>query len=194
MARQGERLIFGPADAGRRVSGEEFAEAGFREPWRYERSEGILQVVSPEGQRHHDHSRPWRQAFGRFWADRPDLVEELVVQAWIRVDEATDRLADIGVYLARTDSGPSIPDRVPDIVFEIVSPDRESRERDYVSKRRDYQTLGVREYVIVDRYRRRVTIDSRTGSGYEKRVVRGTGVYQSSLLPGLEVGLLAAFG
>ena len=48
---------------------------------------------------------------------------------------------------------PKIPDRVPDMMFEIVSPDKASRDRDIPSKRAEYHRFGVKEYVIVDRFK-----------------------------------------
>ena len=50
-------------------------------------------------------------------------------------------------------------------MFEVVSPDRESRERDYVKKRKEYHRLGVLEYVIIDRMRRRVTVYTHDSGG-----------------------------
>ena len=50
----------------------------------------------------------------------------------------------------------------------MVSPDRESRERDYVKKRREYLRLGVLEYVIIDRMRRRVTVYTHESGRYRK--------------------------
>ncbi len=97
-------FVFGPADAGRRVSAEEFAEADFEGPWLYEREGGKLVVMSPEGQRHHDDSRPWRRALNRYWIEHPEIVEDVLQGAWIRVDGGTDRLGDIAIYLISTGS------------------------------------------------------------------------------------------
>ncbi len=62
MATHQPVLTLGPDDHGRPVSAEEYATAEYLEPWAYEREGGRLVVMSPEGQRHHDHSRPWRKA------------------------------------------------------------------------------------------------------------------------------------
>ena len=74
-------------------------------------------------------------------------------------------------------------------MFEIVSPDRESRERDYVKKRKEYRRLGVLEYVVIDRMRHRATVYTAGPRGYRKRVLRPGDVYTSPLLPGLAIPL-----
>ena len=186
-------FVLGPADGGRPVTAEEFAEAEFEGPWRYEREGGALLVMSPEGQRHHDDSRPWRRALNRFWIEHPEVVEDVVQGAWIRVDGGTDRLGDIAVYRVSAHPVPPIPDRVPDLVFEIVSPDRDSRGRDYVIKPREYRRLGVREHVVIDRFRKRVTVFEHAAKGDRKRVLRPGDIYTTPLLPGLEIVLDEVF-
>jgi len=81
------------------------------------------------------------------------------------------------------------PERVPELMFEVVSPDRESRERNYVKKRKEYRQLGVLEYVISDRIRHRVTVYTASPQGYRKRVLGPADVYTSPLLPGLAIPL-----
>ena len=180
----------GPADAGRAVTAEEFAEATFEEPWRFEREGGRLVVMSPEGQRHHNDSKPWRRHLSRYWVEHPEIVEDLIVQAWVRSDSETDRIGDLGVYLVRDVPAPPIPDRAPDLMFEVVSPGRESRTRDYVLKRREYQQAGVREYVVVDRVSRRVSVYTRGPRGFRRRVLRAGDVYETTLLPGLAIPII----
>jgi Uma2 family endonuclease len=74
-------------------------------------------------------------------------------------------------------------------MFEIVSPGRESHDRDYVEKRADYYRIGVREYVIIDRFVRRVTVLTHSPGGYEERVLTPPDTYTSPLLPGLVIPL-----
>jgi Uma2 family endonuclease len=98
-------------------------------------------------------------------------------------------MADIGVYLGGPLSALNIPDQVPDLVFEIVSPGKANRRRDYVEKRADYEKLGVREYVIIDRFDRKVTVLTLGEGGYVEQVLTPTDIYRSPLLPGFEVNL-----
>ena len=183
-------LILGPEDAGRAVSAEEFASAEFVAPWKYERVAGRMVVMAPDGKDHDDCSEPVRDHLGAYRLARPDLVERVVSEAWIRVDGGTDRIGDIGVYLVRDDAIGERPDRVPELMFEVVSPGRESRDRDYVEKRDEYHRLGVREYVIIDRFAGAVTVLTHAPEGYLGRVLGRGDVYTSPLLPGLAIPLV----
>jgi Uma2 family endonuclease len=193
MATHGTRsdteLELGPGDAGRAVSAEEFASACYEEPWRYERERGRLVVISPDGGDHVETTSPWLRKLMVFWNDHPQIVQRVVPNAWVRVDNGTDRIGDVGVYLAGTSGTKRIPDRVPDLMFETVSPGRTSRHRDYVKKRREYQRLGVKEYVIIDRFKKQVTVHVLAPGGYLARVLTPSDTYTSRLLPGLAIPL-----
>jgi Uma2 family endonuclease len=141
--------------------------------------------MPPDGPGHDRGSEPVRDHLGAYRLAHPDLVDEIVSEAWVRVDGGTDRIGDIGVFLAGPRSAIIRPGRVPELMFEIVSPDRKSRERDYVKKRNEYYRLGVLEYVIIDRMRHRATIYTAGPRGYRKRVLRPVDIYASPLLPGL---------
>ncbi len=182
-------LRLGPDDDGRILSAEEFAGADYDEPWKYERERWGLIVMPPDGPGHDDSSEPIRDRLGAYRIAHPDIVEKVVSEAWVRVDDGTDRIGDIGIYLVGPRSAIERPDRVPELMYEIVSLDRQSRERDYVKKRREYRALGVREYVIIDRMRHRATVHTAGPSGSRKRVLRPDDVYETPLLPGLAIPL-----
>lgn len=186
-------LVLGPEDHGRAVSSADFAEAEFREPWKYERVGGRLQVMPPDGQRHIEGTSPWWRDLVAYWIGHREIVELVVPSAWIRVDDGTDRIGDIGVYLV-ADAPPPIPDRIPDLMFEVVSPGRVSRDRDYIQKRDDYHRFGVREYVIIDRSKGTVTVLEYAPDAYLERVLAATDEYRSPLLPGLTIRLAEALG
>ena len=78
---------------------------------------------------------------------------------------------------------------MPDLVFEFVSKGKKNRRRDYVEKRAQYEKHGVREYVIVDRFDKKVTVLTLIEGGYQEHVLTPTEVYRSPLLPGFEVRL-----
>jgi Uma2 family endonuclease len=193
MATQRTTRVLGPGDHGRELSSAEFAEAEFAEPWTFEREGGRLVVVSPEGQRHHEDSRPWRRRLNRYWIEHPEIVEDIIQGAWIRVDDGTDRIGDIGVYLMPARPSEPIPNRVPDLMFEVVSPGREAHERDYVKKRREYYRFGVREYVVIDRPALSIAVFTRGPCAYHRRVLRLGDVYETPLLPGLAIPLDEVF-
>jgi Uma2 family endonuclease len=182
-------LRLGPQDHGRSITADEFADANYAEPWKYEREQGRLIVMPPDGPGHDRGSEPVRDYLGAYRLAHPDVVEEFVSEAWVRVDAGTDRIGDIGVFLAGQRSAIARPGRVPELMFEIVSPDRKSRERDYVKKRREYHRLGILEYAIIDRMRHRATIYTAGPRGYRKRVLRPGDDYTSPLLPGLAIPL-----
>ncbi len=46
----------------------------------------------------------------------------------------------------------------PQLIAEVVSPGRNSRERDYERKREQYQAIGVSEYWIIDPHKQAVTV------------------------------------
>lgn len=182
-------LTLGPEDHGRPLTAEEFAEVTYAEPWKNEREQGGLTVMPPDGPGHDDCSEPIRDHLGAYRLYHPDVVDEVASGAWIPVDERTDRIADIGVFLDGARSTIARPRRVPEVVFEIVSPDRESRERDYVLKRKEYANLGVLEYLVVDRMRHRATADTAGPQGFRKRILRRCDVCSRPLLPGLTIPL-----
>ena len=186
-------LRLGKQDEGRLVSSDEFAEAEFDEPWKYEREDGRLIVMAPSGEGHSDVSEPWRDWLGAYRLAHPEIIHRVISEAWVRIDGGTDRIGDIGIYLAKQGPLPPRPDRVPDLMFEVVSPDKASRDRDYVRKRADYHRLGVREYVIIDRFRKIVTVMTWALDGYTENLLDADEVYTSPLLPGLAIPLDVIF-
>jgi Uma2 family endonuclease len=182
------QLKLGPDDQGRVVSDEEFATAEFVEPWKYERVEGRVVVMAPDGQQQVSSTNPWRDAFIVYKLNHPDRIDDVVTNAWVRLG-GTDRIGDIGICLVSDHPAAQIPDRVPEIMFEIVSPGREAHERDYVEKRAEYHRLGVREYVVVDRFQQRVTVFTHAPSDYQERILTLAETYTSTLLPGLAIPL-----
>ena len=182
-------LRLGRLDDGRPTSTGEFAAADFDEPWTYERVDGRLVVMSPEGTGHVSQSEPWRNRLGAYCLARPDLVLAIVTQAWIHVDDENTRIADIGVYLGLPYEALDIPDQVPDLVFEFVSKGKANRRRDYVEKRAQYEKLGVREYVIVDRFDKKVTVLTLVEGRYVEKVLTPADAYRSPFLPGFEIPL-----
>ena len=148
-----EPITLGPGDAGRLISGAEFASAEFEPPWIYERVGGRLEILSPEGKDHVRTSTPWLNHLVSYAVAHPDRVQAVVPSPWVRIDGDTERIGDIGVYLGGLLDDLNLPDQIPDIIIEFVSPSKKDRRRDYVLKRANYEQVGVREYVIVDRFR-----------------------------------------
>ena len=184
-----EQLHLGKLDDGRPTTTEEFANASYDEGWIYERVNGRLVVMSPEGTGHVIQSTPWMTRLHVYFSEHPEIVQAVVAQAWVHVDDDTTRFPDIAVYLGGPLEALNVPDQVPDLAFEFVSPSKKDRRRDYVEKRADYQKIGVREYVIVDRFDKKVTVLTPGEGGYQERVLTSADTYRSPLLPGFEVRL-----
>ncbi len=182
-------LQLGIADHGVKLTREEFADAQYEEPWRYERVNGRLVVMAPAGPDHQRPNNAIRDYLGAYKLQHPDVVECVFSEAWVCTTRDIDRIADIGVYLVAAKPRSDVPQRAPDIAFEVVSGGGEDRKRDYVDKRAEYLRIGVREYVIVDRFERRITVLRRSRSRFVESDLEPTDVYTSPLLPGLKIPL-----
>jgi Uma2 family endonuclease len=78
----------------------------------------------------------------------------------------------------------------PTIAMEFVSARRRDRQRDYVDKRRDYLAVKIKEYWIIDRFQRTLTvIRYRPRRAPEVVVIGETEAYATPLLPGFELPL-----
>lgn len=81
-----------------------------------------------------------------------------------------------------------------DLVMEVVSGTPDDRERDLVTKRREYAAAGIPEYWIVDPDTRSVLVLTLVGSAYQVHgdFCRGA-MASSALLQGLSVSVDAVF-
>ncbi len=183
------QLYVTETDEGLELSSDEYAEADFQPPWKYERANGRLVVIPPAGHQHHVVAGYLRNYLGAYHMAHPEIVEFVFQESWLSADEKTDRRPDIAVYLRTDSSAQEIPERVPDLIFEVVSPGVTARNRDYTQKREDYKRAGVREYVIVDRFEQRVLILNLSDGNYAETVLSQTDDYTSPLLPGLRIPL-----
>jgi len=77
----------------------------------------------------------------------------------------------------------------PTIVVEFVSSRKRDRDRDYKSKRDDYQKAKVQEYWIIDRFQRTMTVHVLESGKYKVKVVPAEENYRTKLLPGFELPL-----
>jgi len=186
-------LQFSEQDAGEKISAEEFATAEMKPPFRYERVQGRLAVLSTAGPEHRNVSKPFRFALGLYWGQNPDIVDEVDYEGWVHINEQPERIPDICVYLADPENQESVPERIPDLIFEFVSGDRGDQERDYIDKRADYHAIGVREYVIVDRFKESALDLNWSEQDYADRALSAKENYTTPLLPGLEIPLAPAF-
>lgn len=92
---------------------------------------------------------------------------------------------------------------VPSIVVEFVSAQRRDMIRDYELKRDEYLAAGVKEYWIIDRFQRIMTVyrneppetapspvsSPSPSSAFASVIVKEPEVYRTKLLPGFELPL-----
>jgi Uma2 family endonuclease len=77
-----------------------------------------------------------------------------------------------------------------DLVVEVVSEGTDSRQRDYLEKRREYAEAGIAEYWIVDPEERKVTVLVIEGTEYREHGVFAKGEdATSALLSGFQVAV-----
>jgi Uma2 family endonuclease len=188
-----QQLRLGRSDHGLKLTHEEFADAVYEEPWRYERVQGRLAVMAPSGEEHVEGTRSFLEPLIGYKLAHPDRVARVVPEAWFVVDDETDRIADLAVYLKSARHG-KIPHARPDIVIETASEGYTSLRRDYEEKRDEYQRAGVREYLIVDRFEHCVTVFRRARGRYVETILGPDDVYTTPLLPGLKIPLQGIVG
>jgi Uma2 family endonuclease len=84
---------------------------------------------------------------------------------------------------------PNTQTDIPSIVAEFVSKRKRDRTRDYEEKRREYRTIGVREYWVIDRFARTMTVFRNEAGISSEVVVEAEETYETPLLPGFVLPL-----
>jgi len=77
----------------------------------------------------------------------------------------------------------------PTIAAEFVSAGKRNRLRDYEEKRHDYMRIGIKEYWIIDRFERTMTVIRNRPNRPRRLVIREGEIYTTPLLPGFELPL-----
>ncbi|MEX2286465.1 MAG: Uma2 family endonuclease [Planctomycetaceae bacterium] len=183
-------LVLGRDDHGALITHDEFATAQYDEPWRYERADGRLVVRKPAD---HDVQVSRSALVHHLLAYRqrcPNVVEHVFIGAWVIIDENTERIADIGVYL-KSSSG-RIPERTPELIFEVVSDESPERQRTYHEKRLEYERIGIHEYVIIDPFEGSVSVFHLNKGRYQSEHLWALESYSTPLLPELAIPLIVA--
>jgi Uma2 family endonuclease len=186
-------LQLDPHSNGMLLSPWEFDAADFEPGWRYELVNGVL-IVNP----------------APLLAER-DPNEEL--GHWLRNYQEThpegaavdftvsEQTVHIGPHRRRVDRAiwaglGRLPQKneTPTITVEFVSEGKRDQQRDYEIKRVEYQTAGVREYWIVDRFQHTMTVYRFTRvSKWTKKVLSRRQTYTTQLLPGFKLSLTRLF-
>jgi Uma2 family endonuclease len=181
-------LQLGPAAAGTVLAPNEFDAADFEAGYRYELIHGVL-VVSPaplpQERGPNDRLGHWLCSYQENHPDGAALDETLPEHD---IDVEGDRRRADRVIWAGLGRQPR-PDETPTIVVEFVSAGKRNLIRDYQEKRREFAAIGVREYWVINRFNRTLTV-FRSG---EESVFGEDEVYTTPLLPGFELPLARLF-
>lgn len=190
------QLRLGPRSAGLLLTPAEFDRATGVRGWRYELIHGVL-IVSPTPSRK---ERTPNDYLGHcLWAYREQhpqgaALDMTVPEEQIETRQGQDRRRMDRAIWAGLGRDPE-EGEVPTIAVEFVSAGKINQERDYVAKRAEFREIGVREYWVIDRFRRTLTVYNFDGEKDEERLIPEGQTFESPLLPGfvLDLKKLLAF-
>ena len=186
------RMTLGPNSAGVLLTPEEFDSARFRGTWRYELIHGVL-IVSPSPKKQERDPneelgyllRKYRDEHRQ--GDSLDLTlpEEPIHSTPNR--RRADRVIWAGLGRDPNDDDP------PTIIVEFVSRGRAAHTRDHIVNRAEFATIGIREYVIFDRFQKTVTVVDYATPDAAPRILGEKDAYRTPILPGFEVSIARLF-
>ena len=181
---------FGPMSAGLRMTTEEFlGAADFDESFRYELIDGVLVVTPPPADSEANPNGELEHLLRLYQYTHPQgfhldgTMFERDVQTRFgvrRVDRA------IWCGLGRR---PNSRQDIPTIIVEFVSPGKKAFLRDYEEKRAEYLEIGAKEYWVIDRFQRQMTVFFSPPTEPSSRIVTELEKYSTPLLPGFELPL-----
>jgi Uma2 family endonuclease len=185
-------LTIGPESNGILMTPQEFDRADFVDGSRYELINGVL-IVSPipdESEADPNEELSYLLRLYRDQHPRGSALDATLQERIVRIRRnrrRADRLIWAGLG-RRPRKG-----EVPTIIAEFVSKRKRDRVRDYEDKRVDYFKIPVKEYWIIDRFQRIMTVFYRSGARIMKRIIRENQKYRTDLLPGFELSLARLF-
>lgn len=177
-----------PADHGKPMSLDDFAQAEVQEGYLYELSRGVITVSDVPNRPHLIQVREIRQRFSDYRSIYPERIDTIAGSGECKILLSaleSERHPDIAIYkFPPLDEDDLWATWLPDIAIEVVSAD--SVHRDYVEKREEYLLFGVREYWIVDAARGEMLVLKRRGGKWTEKIVKPPEVYETKLLPGFQ--------
>lgn len=179
-----------PEMAGMRMSPEEFdAVEEWDEDYNYELVEGVLVVVPPVSESERGPNEMLGHLLLQYKEHHPQgSALDLTLPENLLKTPRSRRRADRVLW---TDLGrmPNARKDRPTIAVEFVSAGKRNVQRDYVQKRDEYLLAGLKEYWIIDRFCRRMTVYRREEGEAVEVVIRESEIYTSPLLPGFQLPL-----
>ncbi|HEX7377161.1 MAG TPA: Uma2 family endonuclease [Pirellulales bacterium] len=185
---------YGPRDAGAIMTLDEFDAADFELGYRYELIHGVLIVTPPPLEEERDANEElgrWLRNYQESHAEGKALNLTLPEQnvRTVGQNRRCDRVIWAGLGRRPRSRGPVERRDVPTIVVEFPSSRASDRRREYEEKKSEYRDIGVREYWIIDRFSRLLTVYHRRGERCVKRTIGEVETYHTPLLPGFELPL-----
>jgi Uma2 family endonuclease len=179
---------YGPDANGSMITPAEFDAAEFEEGWRYELINGVLIVTPIPLENETDPNEELGRLLRNYAAERPQgtALNATLPERTVKVND-NRRRADRVIW-AGLGRRPRRGER-PTIIVEFVSRRSRDRRRDYVTKRDEYLSIGVKEYWVIDRFTRTMSVMTRARGKNRVRVVKEEQVYKTDLLPGFELPL-----
>lgn len=177
----------GPESNGMLMTPDEYrAVEKWDEHYKYELVHGVLIVVPPPpaGERGpNGHLEHWLLTYQQSHANGGALDDTLSEQE-LETPSGTRR-ADRAIWCGLGRQPDETID-VPTILVEFVAKRARDRKRGYEEKRADYAGIGVKEYWIIDRFRRTMTV---CRGAKDLQIVKEAETYRTDLLPGFELSL-----
>jgi Uma2 family endonuclease len=185
------RVRIGPGSAGQLMTPEQFdalRPSQFVRGNRYELVNGVL-IVSPTpgiGERRPNDYLGTLLDVYRETHPQGSVIDETAPEQTVAT---TNRRRADRVIWTGLGHVPDVDKDVPSIVAEFVSKRRRDVLRDYEVKRDEYLAAGVKEYWVIDRFRRFMTVYRQDAGGLSYDIVKEGEIYQTDLLPGFELPL-----
>jgi Uma2 family endonuclease len=181
-------LQLGPHSNGTSLSPWEIDAADFEPGWRYELVNGVLIVNPPPSLKERDPNEELGRWLRNYQETHPqgDSLDFTVSEQTVHIGphrRRVDRAIWAGLGRLPQD------DETPTITVEFVSEGRRSRQRDNEIKRDEYHSAGVREYWIIDRFARLLTVYRFARGKTTSKVIQEQQTYTPPLLPGFELPL-----
>ncbi len=183
------------SEAGKRVSEETYWQHYYNHPdFNYEWNDGILEV-KPMADFSKSQMYLWFVYLLKHYLEVHPIAHIIALEIGFKLNllhKTTIRKPDLALFLGTNRVQMALSDRtywgVFDLCIEFVSDSsRAETERDTVTKKNEYQAVGVQEYYILDDQNRYTTFYERTANGlYQPIQARTGGVITSQVLTGFQ--------
>ncbi|MFO0918275.1 MAG: Uma2 family endonuclease [Planctomycetaceae bacterium] len=113
------------------------------------------------------------------------MLNKTLPEQYVYLPDGTRRKADRLIW-AGIGRRPHPKKEMLTSVVEFVSRAARDRRRNYEEKRREYLAIGIKEYWVIDRFRRQMTVFRADST---EQTIGETEKFQTPLLPGFELPL-----